>query len=140
MPFVRITVRSDTDEATRLAMSAGVHAALIEALGVPKGDRFQIIEERPASAMIFDRDYLDGDRRNVVCVEITLAKGRDEARKRALYRALAANLGEAGVRPEDVFVLLNETNREDWSFGGGEMQMLDEPLLRKYGWKPPDAA
>ena len=138
MPFVRITVRSDTDQASRRAIADSAHKALVAALGVPQGDRFQIIDDRPESAMIFDRDYLDGDRRNVVCIEITLSRGRTEETKRRLYKTLVAELAEVGVRPDDVFVMLHEINRADMSFGKGEIQTLDEPLLRKYGWRAPE--
>ncbi len=33
--------------------------------------------------------------------------------------------------------MLRETEREDWSFGNGEAQVLDTELLKRYGWTPP---
>ncbi len=139
MPFVRITLSTDRSQPVRDAIGEGVHSALINAIGIPKGDRFQVVDAQPSSALHFDPDYLDVDRRDPVLVEITLVKGRNQDKKRAIYQTVAANLADAGVRPEDVMVILHETSREDWSFGNGEMQMLNEPLLRKYGWTPPDA-
>jgi hypothetical protein len=44
---------------------------------------------------------------------------------------------EVGVCPDDVFGMLREINRVDRSFGGGEMQALDGPLPRRYGWVAP---
>jgi hypothetical protein len=38
-----------------------------------------------------------------------------------------------------VLIMLQESGREDWSLGGGKMQLLDEDLIRKYGWSPPEA-
>jgi phenylpyruvate tautomerase PptA (4-oxalocrotonate tautomerase family) len=114
-----------------------VHKALISSINIPKGDRFQVVDAQPGAALHFDPDYLDVDRRDPVLIEVTLVKGRNEAKKRAIYAAVATNLAETGVRPQDVMVILHETSREDWSFGNGEMQMFDEPLLRKYGWTPP---
>lgn len=137
MPFVRITLSTDRPEPVRDAIADGVHNALISAIGIPKGDRFQVVDAQPGSALRFDPEYLDVDRRDPVLVEITLAAGRGRDLKRALYQAVAANLATAGVRAEDVMVILHENAREDWSFGNGEMQMFDEPLLRKYGWRPP---
>jgi phenylpyruvate tautomerase PptA (4-oxalocrotonate tautomerase family) len=139
MPFVRITLSTSRSAPVRDAVAEGVHNALISAIGIPKGDRFQVVDVQPSTALHFDPEYLDVDRLDPVLVEITLVRGRNEAKKRALYQAVAANLAEAGVRPEDVMVILHETSREDWSFGNGEMQMFDEPLLRKYGWTPPAA-
>jgi phenylpyruvate tautomerase PptA (4-oxalocrotonate tautomerase family) len=76
-------------------------------------------------------------RQNVVFVEITLVRGRTVEKKKALYAAVAKELGAAGVRPDDVFVVLHETERADWSFGNGEAQVLDTELLKRYGWTPP---
>jgi phenylpyruvate tautomerase PptA (4-oxalocrotonate tautomerase family) len=137
MPFVRITLREDTSEQAKVAISDGVHQALISALGVPQGDRFQVIERKPAGAIVFHPTYLRGDRQNVVCLEITLTRGRPVELKQALYRDLADNLSAAGVRGEDVFVMLREVGREDWSFGNGLTQLLDEELLRSEGWVAP---
>lgn len=138
MPFVRITLGASRSEPVRAGIADGVHNAMISAIGIPKGDRFQVVDAQPSTALHFDPEYLDIDRRDPVLVEITLVTGRSQTKKQALYQAIAANLAEAGVRLEDVMVILHETTREDWSFGNGEMQMLDEPLLRKYGWTPPD--
>ncbi|HEY4456689.1 MAG TPA: tautomerase family protein [Pseudonocardiaceae bacterium] len=137
MPFVRITLNADRPEPVRDAIADGVHNAMISAIGIPKGDRFQVVDAQPGTALHFDPEYLDVDRRDPVLVEITLAKGRSQDLKRALYQAIAANLAATGVRPEDAMVILHETSREDWTFGNGEMQMFNEPLLRKYGWTPP---
>jgi phenylpyruvate tautomerase PptA (4-oxalocrotonate tautomerase family) len=43
--------------------------------------------------------------------------------KKAFYKKIADDLhAKAGVRKEDVFIVLSDTQREDWSFGNGEMQ------------------
>ena len=139
MPFVRITLSADHPESVRAAVAEGVQNALVSAIGVPQDDRFQVVDAQPATAMHADRHFLDGDRRDLVVVEISLVRGRTEAMKRALYQAIAANLAEVGVRPEDVLVMLHEARPEDFSFGGGQMQLLDEALVRKYGWIPPEA-
>ena len=139
MPFVRITLSADRSQPMRDAIAEGVHNALISSINIPKGDRFQVIDAQPDTALHFNPEYLDVDRRDPVLVEVTLVKGRNQDKKQALYQAVAANLAEVGVRPQDVMVILHETSMQDWSFGNGEMQMLDEPLLRKYGWTPPEA-
>jgi phenylpyruvate tautomerase PptA (4-oxalocrotonate tautomerase family) len=138
MPFVRITLSAGRSQSVRDGIGEGVHNAMISAIGIPKGDRFQVIDAQPDTALHFDPEYLDVDRRDPVLVEITLAKGRNRAKKSALHQAVAANLAEVGVRPQDVMVILHETSMDDWSFGNGEMQMFNEALVRKYGWTPPD--
>jgi phenylpyruvate tautomerase PptA (4-oxalocrotonate tautomerase family) len=137
MPLVRITLDAALDPPARRAIADGVHEGLVSALGIPRADHFQIIEPRPADSLIFDPGYLGVDRRQVVFIQVYLVRGRTVEQKKALYRDVAANLARAGVRPEDVFIQLTETGREDWSFGGGEAQALDTELLARHGWTPP---
>jgi phenylpyruvate tautomerase PptA (4-oxalocrotonate tautomerase family) len=139
MPLVRITVRDDTPPDTRRAIADGVHRGMVAAIGIPEGDRFQVIDQRPAESIIADPEYLGVQRRDVVFVEISLVRGRTVEKKKALYRAVADELVAVGVRGDDVLIVLHETSREDWSFGNGEAQVLDEELLRRYGWTPPSA-
>ncbi len=126
MPFVEIFVSPGTARAACDAIGAGVHDALVAAVDVPPADRFQVINVQTDGAMVWDRTYLDVDRSaNAVFVRITLAAGRSDAKKRALYAAITANLErDAGVRPEDVLILLCENARVDWSFGNGIAQYV----------------
>ena len=138
MPIVRITLRAGTPVRTQQAIADGVQKAMVKAWDIPEKDRFAVIDERPAEAMMFDPGYLlDGRRENVVLVEITVAPGRPTELKREFYRTVADNLQAADVRREDVFILLYETHRENWSVGNGEAQLLDADLLRRHGWTPP---
>ena len=137
MPLVRITLDTRTQAEQRRAIADGVHTAMVAALGIPKADHFQIIDERPAESLIFDEGYLGPSRENVLFVQIFLVRGRTIEQKKALYRQIADNLADAGVRGDDVFIQLTETGREDWSFGNGEAQALDTELLAKHGWTPP---
>jgi phenylpyruvate tautomerase PptA (4-oxalocrotonate tautomerase family) len=137
MPLVRITVRDDTSPDLQQAISAGVHRAMVATIGIPDGDRFQIVDRRPADALVADPEYLGVARQNPVFVEITLVRGRTVEKKKALYAAVAKELGAAGVRTDDVQIVLHENERADWSFGKGEAQVLDTELLKRYGWTPP---
>lgn len=137
MPLVRIALNADLPPSTQRAIADGVHDALVTAIGIPKADRFQIIDQRPADSLIFDPSYLGVSRERVVFVQIYLVRGRTIDQKQSLYRAVADNLATVGVRPEDVFIQLTETGREDWSFGNGEAQALDTELLARHGWTPP---
>jgi 4-oxalocrotonate tautomerase len=60
-------------------------------------------------------------------VQIHLSTGRSVAQKKALFAAITGNLSAAGVRPDDVFVNLVETARENWSFGNGIAHYADAP-------------
>jgi phenylpyruvate tautomerase PptA (4-oxalocrotonate tautomerase family) len=137
VPLVRITLDAGRPEEQRRAIGDAVHEAMVAALGIPKGDHFQIIDAVPASSLIFDEEYLGASRQQVVFVQITLVRGRTVEQKKELYRRIAEHVSATGVRADDVFVQLTETGREDWSFGNGEAQALDTELLTRYGWTPP---
>jgi phenylpyruvate tautomerase PptA (4-oxalocrotonate tautomerase family) len=137
MPLMRISLRADTPADTQRAIADGVHRALVDAIGTPHADRFQIIERLAADALIADPEYLGVRRQNVVFVHIVLARGRSAEKKAALFSGIAKELAKAGVRGEDVFVTLAENGRDDWSLGNGQQQLLDDALLRRHGWIPP---
>jgi 4-oxalocrotonate tautomerase len=124
MPFVRIDLREGTSPAYRRAVADAVHQALVETMGVPAEDRFQIISEHPPEGLIYDPTYLGIERSDaVVFVQITLSAGRKPAQKRALYAQITESLTRhAGVRPQDIMINLVEVAWENWSFGNGEAQ------------------
>jgi phenylpyruvate tautomerase PptA (4-oxalocrotonate tautomerase family) len=62
----------------------------------------------------------ESNAKEVVFINITFSNWRDMAAKQRLYRRLAELLSaNAGLRPEDVQVILSPNTREDWSFGNG---------------------
>jgi phenylpyruvate tautomerase PptA (4-oxalocrotonate tautomerase family) len=121
MPLVRIDIIKGRTAAQRRSLGDAVHQALVETIGVPAADRFQVIREHEANELVYDRNYL-GIRRTdgIVMIQITLSGGRTLAQKRNLYRKITENLAYFEVRPEDVWINLVETARENWSFGLGE--------------------
>ena len=123
MPLVRITLAAGRPAAERRLIADAVQGALVGAANVPADDRFQVVQEVPADALIWDAGYLGQSRSpQVVFIEITLNAGRTVEVKKALYAAIAEGLATAvGLRPDDVLVNLVEVPRENWSFGGGAM-------------------
>jgi 4-oxalocrotonate tautomerase len=126
MPLVRISLRRGKPWEYRQAVADGIHRALVEVIGVPPKDRFQIVSEHDDENRLYDRDYLDVARSDdTVFIEISLRRGRPEALKQAFYRRVVENLvADPGIRPEDVAIVLTENSDADWSFGKGEAQLL----------------
>ena len=124
MPLVRIDLRAGHSPAIRQAVGDAVHRAMVETIGVPADDRFQVIAEHPPEGLVYDPGYLGVSRSDgVVFIQITLNAGRTVEQKRALY-ARIADLVSAGaeVRRADILVSLVEVTKENWSFGNGVAQ------------------
>ena len=121
MPLVRISLVKGKPEAYRRKVGDAVHRALVEAVGVPPLDRFQLLTEHEPGDLVYDSNYLGIARTaDLVIVQITLSAGRTLAQKRALYRRIADNLhGAVGLRPQDAWINLVEVAKENWSFGNG---------------------
>lgn len=126
MPFARISLLRGRSPDDLRALSASLHQALVEAFDVPPDDRFQVIHQLEPGELIFDRHYLGGPRSDdFVLIQIAAGRPRSTAVKQAFYRRLVALLAAApGLRPEDVMVIISTSGADEWSFGGGEAQMV----------------
>lgn len=124
MPLVRISLRRGKSAAHLAALRSGVYQAMRETFGVPEDDRFILIHQHDPAELDCDPSYLGIERSDdLVIVQITCNNGRTVAQKQAFYQCLAQKLAaDPGLRPQDVFINLLETARENWSFGNGIAQ------------------
>jgi phenylpyruvate tautomerase PptA (4-oxalocrotonate tautomerase family) len=97
---------------------------MVDVMGVPPQDNFQITTEHDPLGLVYDAAYLKIARTdNLVIVQVTLNEGRTVDVKKRFYGELANRLHQQlGVRLEDVFISLVEVRKENWSFGNGEAQ------------------
>ncbi|MDX3233351.1 tautomerase family protein [Streptomyces sp. ME19-01-6] len=127
MPFVRIdALGADSDRLD--ALGRAVHDAMVETIGFPPDDRFQVLVGHDGVRSTLRYDNYLGVRRDdgVVYVAITMRSGRTPAQKRALYRRIAELAhAYAGTEPRNVFIVLTENESIDWSFGHGVAQYAD---------------
>jgi len=128
MPLVRISLQEGTTPEYRAALGDGVHRAMVEALAVPADDRFQVISECSPENLVYDAQYLGIKRSSrVVFVQITLSAGRKPMQKRKFYKRMAEILEKSpGLNPADLVINLVEVTWENWSFGNGEAQYMDQ--------------
>lgn len=126
MPFCRISLQRGQSPEYLKALSDSLHQALVDTFEVPADDRFQAIHQHAPGELVFDPHYLGGPRSgNFILIAVTAGRQRSRATKQAFYRRLADLLAEApGIRPQDVMVVINTTEAEDWSFGNGIAAML----------------
>ncbi|BBX40959.1 tautomerase family protein [Mycobacterium simiae] len=124
MPFARIDLVEGQSDEYRQTIGDVVYNAMVDTLGVPEGDRFQVISEHRAQNFIFDPHYLGISRSNdCVFIQVTLLAGRTVDKKSAFYKAIADGLHERlGMRREDIVINLVENTKDNWSFGNGEAQ------------------
>ena len=127
MPLVRIDLLQGTSPEYRKSIGDGVHQAMVEALAVPEGDRFQVITEHPPDGVVFSRNYLGiSHSEKIVFIQITLSAGRRPQQKRKLFRRIAELLeASPGVPSQDLIFNLVEVAWENWSFGNGEAHYMD---------------
>jgi 4-oxalocrotonate tautomerase len=127
MPLARIDLVQGKAAEFRRTVGDIVYEAMVETLKAPKDDRFQVITEHPADAIVADENYL-GVRRTQDCIfiQLTLNAGRTVEQKKAFYKAVADALHvRLGLRREDVFINLIEVQKENWSFGNGIAQYAE---------------
>ncbi|RKR69248.1 tautomerase-like protein [Acidovorax sp. 94] len=125
MPFIRTNVPHDTPAAMRNAIVQGIHQALVDAIGMPPDELFNLVAGYAPGEFACSPTFNGVARSDrVVVIEITLRRGRSDAMKRALYAAIARNLQTmAGVAPADVFIFMHENDYSDWSVGHGRFAM-----------------
>lgn len=125
MPFVRTAVPARMEQTRRTAVVQGIHDALVEGIGMPEDELFNLVRAYDEGEFFFSRSF-NGIARseNVIVVEITMRRGRSDAMKRALYAAIASNLEtNAAVSPKDIFIFMHENDYSDWSVGNGVFAM-----------------
>lgn len=125
MPFVQITLKTGHSKEALKTISDSVHAALINAFGIPADDKFQTIREVEESHLVFPESYMGiPHSERIVFIHITAKEGRTTEMKKKLFAEIAASVSQGvGIPIEDVFVVLVENKAENWSFGRGEAQL-----------------
>jgi 5-carboxymethyl-2-hydroxymuconate isomerase len=127
MPLARIDLMKGKSREYRRTVGDVVYQAMVEILKAPKDDRFQIITEHDDSNVIYDPSFRGINRsENVIFMQLTLVEGRTLEQKRDFYKRVVGDLNERlRIRPEDVFISLIGTGRDDWSFGNGEASLVN---------------
>ena len=128
MPLVRIDLSKKHSESFAQEVGEIVYQVMREQINVPNDDKFQIITRHDSSEFNIPQSYLGIEySEGIIFIQATISFGRSIELKKNLYRAICDSLVNAlGVRPQDIFINLLEVNKENWSFGNGEMQYADK--------------
>jgi len=120
MPLLHISMRAGKPAAYRQAIFDSLYRAMRDALNVPEDDQFMTITEHDAANFRYGNAYGVVRSADVVYIQITVFSTRTAEQKKALFRRIAELLGESpGIRPENVFVLVLDAAKENWSVGHG---------------------
>ena len=127
MPLINIYTLEGKSENDLAILGDSIHQSLMETWAIPQDDRFQMIHEmKPAHFNINKKMFGVNRSDDVILLHIT-SSPRSTTMKLDFYARLPQLLQEnLGVRPEDVFISIISNNKEDWSFGNGRAQLLDE--------------
>ncbi len=117
MPLIQVDLERELFDSLHEELSAAIHNAQVKALGIPADDLFQVFRPHDAGELKFDPGYNDVDRQHLVLIRVTMVHMYSVATKQKLYRAIVEELGQHGVRPEDILISLVENGFEDWYAG-----------------------
>jgi 4-oxalocrotonate tautomerase len=124
MPFVRIDLSNKHPEGFSQQVGDIVYAAMRQTINVPDNDKFQVITRHESNELVAPANYLGIDYSGeIIFIQVTLNTGRTTEMKKAFYKEICDGLVEKlKVRPQDIVINLVEVDKENWSFGNGEMQ------------------
>jgi 4-oxalocrotonate tautomerase len=123
VPIIHISLRAGKSEAYRQAIFDGLYRAMRETLNVPEDDQFMAITEHEAANFRTGNGYGIARSADVVYIQITVFDTRTAEQKKALFKRTAELLGKnPGIRPEDVFINVLNSPKENWSVGNGVAQ------------------
>jgi phenylpyruvate tautomerase PptA (4-oxalocrotonate tautomerase family) len=117
-------MRAGKPPAYRQAILDSLARAMGEALNLPDGNQFMTITEHEAENFRYGASYLGLARSDdLIFVQIAVLDTRPAEQKKALFQRAVERLRESpGLRSEDVFVLVLDAAKENWSLGNGLMQ------------------
>jgi phenylpyruvate tautomerase PptA (4-oxalocrotonate tautomerase family) len=120
MPLVTISILKGKSPEYIKAVADGINAAVIETMGFPEDDRYQIIHQLEPTCLEFQSR--DEDR---VMMHLIMRAGRSNKAKQAFYKKCVENLAKnPGIKPANVLITITENHDIDWSFRDGVAQFV----------------
>ena len=112
MPLVKIELLKGKSAEYKKTLLESVHKGLVESLDIEDWDRFQRIIEYDKA----DFEFPDFKSDNFMIIELTIFPGRTAEQKQSAIAAIKERLnGALSIDPKDVFIVINDPPRENWS-------------------------
>jgi 4-oxalocrotonate tautomerase len=125
MPLAKVHVLEGQYDKARLGkMSEAIQNALIEVLGIPPDDFFQIHHVLPRNRYLHTPAFLGQKYSDdMILLELTFITGRPKETRLALLKSLNEKVvAAARISPADLVVMFYEIAGENASFGSGLAQ------------------
>jgi hypothetical protein len=125
MPLAKVHVLDGQYDEVRLGkVSEAIQGALVEVLGVPPDDFFQIIHVLPRNRFLHTPSFLGMKYSDdFIVLELAFISGRPKETRLALLKELNARIvAGARISPDDLMIQLSEGPGENFSFGQGLAQ------------------
>jgi len=125
MPLAKIHVLEGRYDESRMdKVSAAIQAALMNTLGVPAEDFYQLIFEFPRPRFRYTPSFVGMHYTDdLIILDLTFIEGRPKETRLALLKDINTRVSaSAGVSPDDLMITLYESAGENFSFGRGEAQ------------------
>ena len=120
MPLVNISVLKGKSREYIKAVADAVNSAVIETMGFPTDDRYQIIHEHEEHCLEYQTRTQDR-----VIMYLIMRSGRPPEAKKAFYKKVVDNLRrDPGIDPANVMIVFVENHDIDWSFKDGDAQFV----------------
>lgn len=129
MPVFKAHIPADRfSSQDKRALADALNQSLVQALGIPEGDRFVILSEHGPDELFLHPTFMEMDRDSASAMIITVLIGahRPIEDKSKLVATINRLVVEAvGVSPDDVFIALIPVPNENFSFGRGALQLAE---------------
>jgi len=120
MSLVNISILKGKSPAYIKAIADGVNSAVIETMGFPEDDRYQIISEHEPHRLEYQSRTADR-----VMMYLIMRSGHSDEAKQAFYAKVVENLAcDPGMDPANVLIAIVENHNIDWSFRDGRAQFV----------------
>lgn len=118
MPSTTIDVRLYRSVEDEIAIIDAVHAALVSAFKIPPDDKHVRLVEHLPHRLAHPPTLAHPELMTLVTIDAFA--GRSVDAKRALYRAIVANLEPLGIPADHVSITVRDLPQESWGIRGGQ--------------------
>lgn len=127
MPVFHFHVPRGFSVERKQAIADAANQSLVDALGIPAGDRFITITEHGPGELHIDPAFMGMQRSGeALIVDILVGAHRPLEQKKRLFATLVELLEKkAEIRPDDVFIAAIPVANENFSFGRGIAHLAD---------------